>query len=107
MIQLYRCEWLSDPQRSNITCALNAMQEKSTFMGVSDMPVVRNIESIPNDLYSISKITSASANRRISVISTTTNNDTASNIESFTNFLKPPILDPKHDTRIVNEAFQV
>lgn len=45
MIKLYRCSWLSEKQKTNISYALNTMQDKATIMGVSDMPGLRQIEN--------------------------------------------------------------
>ena len=104
MIQLYRCAWVSESQKSKILNALNSMQEKATFMGVSDMPLVRNIEAT----------------------STTSGNSLQASVPvkpiMFDALVNEPVFfatDPrvfasdktntlktKHDTRIVNEAFQ-
>jgi hypothetical protein len=112
-MQLYRCDWLSDTQRTNISCALNAMQEKSLFMGLSDMPLIRGIETIGNDSTSgsqpnASSIKTVGSSRRESSTNIDPLNETnliTSNANNAT--IKTLQLDGKHDTRIVNEAFQV
>ena len=112
MIQLYRCNWLTDVQRSNVLCALNSMQEKSTFMGISDLPLIRNIEPTTDlGLLNTSRQANLSSQRKSS-INTIDQTDLLSQQsigDHISNLLnsKPTNLDNKHDTRIVNEAFQV
>lgn len=111
MIQLYRCNWLTDVQRSNVLCALNSMQEKSTFMGISDLPLIRNIEPTTDlGLLNTSRQANSSSQRKSSIntidqvdLSSQSTGDHISNLLNS----KPTNLDNKHDTRIVNEAFQV
>ena len=43
-MKLSRCLWLNDIQKSNISYTLNIMQEKSSFMGVSDLPMLHHSE---------------------------------------------------------------
>lgn len=117
-MQLYRCEWLNDIQRSNVLLALNAMAEKSTFMGVTDLPMIRSIEALPlepgeqqkmkkslirsSTIQPPQDLTSSSSDRfNIDIIDT-------SYISGVNMLPRPSIsIDSKHDTRIVNEAFQV
>lgn len=109
MIQLYRSIWLTDSQRANVSCALNAMQEKSSFMGVSDMPIIKNIETanaITNELSGISQLPRSQqlSSARMSVqIDYPISNE----INPSISLSKPVVYDSKHDTRIVNESFQV
>jgi hypothetical protein len=103
MIQLYRSASLNESQKSKVWSCLNSMQEKSTFMGVSDMPTIRNIE---NESIVVAK------NKLI-----TDPNDLTSR-ENFTDFkrkklipansAKQALLDKPtlNDTRVVNESFQ-
>jgi hypothetical protein len=109
-MQLYRCDWLVDSQRTNISCALNAMQEKSLFMGLSDMPLIRGIETVSNDSQIGSQTNASSvkiiSSRRESSALIDSLNETNS-INSNSTSVKTFQLDGKHDTRIVNEAFQV
>ena len=111
-MQLYRCDWLTDTQRTNISCALNAMQEKSLFMGLSDMPLIRGIETIVNDVTSGSQpnssIKTVGSSRRESSTNIDALHETNQIISNANNAtVKILQLDGKHDTRIVNEAFQV
>lgn len=112
-MQLYRCEWLNDLQRSNVLLAINAMSEKSTFMGVNDLPIVRAIETVPLEPGEQKK---ASMDKRRSSLMVPgglpSELSTATfSIEDSSSLLysRPSIvvIDSKHDTRIVNEAFQV
>ncbi len=106
LIQLYRCDWLVDTQRTNISCALNAMQEKSMFMGLSDMPLIRGIETVSNDSTSSSTGKIIGSSRRESSTNIDSLNEADSIVFNSAN-IKTLQLDGKHDTRIVNEAFQV
>lgn len=138
-MQLYRCEWLNEIQRSNILVALNAMSEKSSFMGVSDLPMVRTIETVPPETtgeqhqHSTAKtadqrqqvtrhssmVTSASStsstyihSSEAAVASAVAHFEAGSDrrVSTTMAFLNRPanaFIDNKHDTRIVNEAFQV
>ena len=88
------------------------MQEKATFMGVADMPLIRTIDSNTD-------ISSRSLNRRHSIASgeilsgdNHRNSLTSSSLGlnesgSHGGSVRALHLDNKHDTRIVNEAFQV
>lgn len=109
-MQLYRCDWLSDLQRTNISCALNAMQEKSLIIGLSDMPLIRGIETLPNENISQSNSsfgTSHANLRRQSSTLMDQSNETSTSNNSNNPAVKTLHFDSKHDTRIVNEAFQV
>jgi hypothetical protein len=117
-MQLYRSDWLTDTQRTNISCALNAMQEKSLFMGLSDMPMIRGIETLSSEQVggSSAKANQSNSSRRSSGVyenSSEYSISTSSFTSSPTNNIntggvnKNQQLDTKHDTRIVNEAFQV
>ncbi len=96
MIQLYRSASLNESQKSKVWSCLNSMQEKSTFMGVSDMPTIRNIE---NELIVSAK------NKMI-----TGPHDMESKHKKLVtlNSAKQALLEkpPINDTRIVNESFQ-
>ena len=103
-MQLYRCDWLNDTQRTSISCALNSMQEKSLFMGLSDMPLIRGIESLNNETN-----IGGNKSRRSSSIILETLSDLGSSVSgtSAANSIRVLNIDTKHDTRVVNEAFQV
>lgn len=49
LLQLYKAEWLSDTQRTNISCAINAMQDKAPMMGLPDLPIFRHTDSVNFD----------------------------------------------------------
>ncbi|CAF0720089.1 unnamed protein product [Brachionus calyciflorus] len=102
MVQLFRCDWITDIQRSNISCVLNAMQEKSNFMGVTDLPLIKNIEPLPEDQFR-----NKSESIRSSTIfhSLIPNESTSSGYDDLTAFSRS-LTDSKHDTRVVNESFQ-
>lgn len=114
-MQLYRCEWLNEIQRSNVLLALNSMSEKSSFIGVSDLPAVRTIEAVPLEPGEQQEMLAVDRRRASlmvpggilpSELSTATFNID----DSSTLFYGRPsivVTDSKHDTRIVNEAFQV
>ena len=110
---------LNDAQRNNVSCALNAMQEKSAFMGVSDLPLIKDIEldalasfdliekSAPaeqqissNDDESIEKNTSLQWTHDNSLMLPSSSSYSPFNVRNMH-------LESKHDTRAVNEAFQV
>lgn len=108
-MQLYRCDWLNELQKSNVLLALNAMIEKSSFMNVTDLPLIRTIETLPNELSLSQKNLQASTLRKVSGGSNLML-DPLSMISDDANSLmqiKRLFMDNKHDTRIVNEAFQV
>jgi hypothetical protein len=108
-MQLYRCDWLSDMQRSNVLLSLNSMSEKSSFMGVSDLPMIRSIELLPNASDDPKKMSSL-GHRKMPLAPSFPSDLAAFVDENSSIFLSRPsiaIIDSKHDTRIVNEAFQV
>lgn len=111
-MQLYRCEWLNDLQRSNVLLALNAMAEKSSFMGVTDLPMIRSIEALPLEPGEQPK-TKKSLIRASTIHPSDLSATAIFNIESDSSYMnmfpRTSIIafDSKHDTRIVNEAFQV
>ena len=96
MIQLYRSASLNETQKSKVWSCLNCMQEKSTFMGVSDMPTIRNIEnesivSVKNKMITGLHNTESKHKKLVAL-----------------NSAKAALLDKPtiNDTRIVNESFQ-
>jgi hypothetical protein len=119
MIQLYRCHWLCEIQRNNILCALNSMQERSLYMGVTELPLIKDSD-YELDLYlpieystPTSNKSSPSTKRKLKKNSSyfhsndLSNNSTKNLLNQFSNNIKMMSSDNKHDTRVVNEAFQV
>ena len=85
--------------RSSISCIFAAMLEKMNFMGVSDMPLPKNLDSIQDEVLNEQK------NQVETEISNYFGNENVSNYsEEF--YQSKTTLDAKHDTRIVNESFQ-
>jgi hypothetical protein len=92
------------------------MQEKSQFMGISDMQIVRNIEPVTNvndqaafgilnRHLSPNRASIFQPNRKLSMVASIPCDDLlySPNPTIRTSFT----FDNKHDTRVVNEAFQV
>ena len=71
-------------------------------MGVTDLPLIKNIEPLPDDQFR-----NKSESIRSSTIfhSLIPNESTSSGYDDFTAFSRS-LTDSKHDTRIVNESFQ-
>ena len=139
MIQLYHCHWLSEKQKVNVSFALNAMQDKASFLGCTDMPLLRQID-MNFDL--VSRSLQLPQHRQSSAVNAFADPSSFSLNEQNLTYLNlnrthatnlndanTPIVIPsqqnnnhnfiskmlsfdnkienKHDTRIVNEAFQV
>lgn len=113
MAQLYRANWLTENQRANILIAINAMQEKAVFMGVADLPIFRHIDPSTDLALGVSSASRAAISvphRRTSNFKLEGDFNNLMNSRNsivVSNLNSSMIQDYKHDTRVVNEAFQV
>ncbi len=73
---MYRCNWLNEKQKSAIYYSINTMLDRSSFMGVSDLLILRHIENA--DL--ISRSYPIQQKRKQSFSSTISNAATASDL---------------------------
>jgi hypothetical protein len=102
------------------------MQEKSAFIGVSDLPLIKDIEieslmdfeplTIPDTNYTSSQNNNSSfenvsldqVNKNQSLNSSNDLNTSFVSLSVYTPYVRTLNFDNnKHDTRVVNEAFQV
>ena len=125
LTKLYHCRWLTDARSASVLVALNAMQEKATFMGIADgMPAVHSLAArlelaiddaddadsaaataptpppLPTRHYSLT-VEAMSGGGASSLV------DNASYQLSKARLNKSISIDVRNETRIVNEAFQV
>lgn len=129
LVQLYHCDWLLESQKSNVSCAITAMQDKASFLGCADMPLIRQIENnldLVTRSLQIPQARKMTMHANFSDHATFAPNEITSNrahiapVQDVTPLLpanscatnfkmqgRATSFDSKNDTRIVNEAFQV
>ncbi len=131
--QLYRCEWLQREKKIEILYAINVMQEKATFMNVSDITSVSTMER-DGKLSKSHQVTKTFRQRKMSLsvglFDPSNLNLNENRLKCLNSKLPPGIVshndltpklllshisskfksnssdDLKHDSRLVNEVFQ-
>jgi hypothetical protein len=121
--QLYRCSWLTELQKTNIHVAILNMQEKSSFMGVIDIPRIEGPlidnrpiiavrpPTMPSQIIMpkqpLAPVSSYSRNRFSSVVTPLINQNDFNQVRARFATKTSNFDALKQDTRLVNEAFQV
>lgn len=132
--QLYHCAWLSEAQKANVAQALQAMQDKASVLGCADMPSLRHLDAVAENLEVVgrslqqqnprSRFLSLAASSAAATTGTTFHESRSGSLTSANAGSTPVLAHPvsrmrrstlnkqqsldagRHDTRYVNEAFQ-